>query len=72
LVYGEKAKMQLTKNTLLFTAVTMYGVEYAMAKLKSQFVAVVIDKHRDRTLSGKSSPVTTQATGPQELAKKNM
>jgi hypothetical protein len=43
-----------------------------MAKLKSQFVAVVIDKHRDRTLSGKSSPVTTQATGPQELAKKNM
>lgn len=25
-----------------------------------------------RTLSGKISPVTTQATGPQELAKKKM
>ena len=31
-------------------------------------MAVVIERHFARTFSGKSSPVTTQATGPQELA----
>jgi hypothetical protein len=37
--------------------------------LSSQFVAVVMERHLARTLRGKSSPVTTQATGPQEEAK---
>src|SRR2546421_9221116 len=43
-----------------------------MAQLSSQFEAVVIDSDFARTLSGKSSPVTTQAHGPHELAKKKM
>ena len=47
----------------------MYGVEYAIAKFKSQLVAVVIERHFARTLRGNSSPVTTQATGPHELAR---
>lgn len=51
---------------------TMYGVENPIAKLKSQFVAVVMERALARSLSGKSSPVTTQATGPQEQAKKKM
>ena len=38
-----------------------------MAQLNSQFVAAVIEGHLARTMSGKSLPVTTQATGPQEL-----
>ena len=33
-----------------------------------QFVAVVMLRHLARTLSGNSSPVTTQATGPHEEA----
>ena len=37
----------------------MYGVEYAIAKFRSQFVAVVMERHFARTLSGNSSPVTT-------------
>ena len=37
-----------------------------------QFVAVVILRHFARTLSGKISPVTTHAIGPQVAAKKKM
>lgn len=43
-----------------------------MAQLRSQLEAVVIERHFARALSGNISPVTTQATGPQELAKKKM
>jgi|TARA_R110002003_G_scaffold33_5_gene2080 hypothetical protein len=43
-----------------------------MAQLRSQLDAVVMDKHLARALSGYNSPVTTHATGPQELAKKKM
>jgi hypothetical protein len=43
---------------------TRYGVEYAMAQLRSQLEAVVMERHFARALRGKSSPVTTQATGP--------
>jgi hypothetical protein len=50
----------------------MYGVAYARAKLSSQLVAVVMDKALALTFRGNSSPVTTHATGPQELAKKKM
>ena len=39
---------------------------------RSQFVAVVIDKHLARHFSGKISPVTTHAIGPQVEAKKKM
>ena len=35
-------------------------------------VAVVIDRHLARTFRGNISPVTTQATGPQDEAKKKM
>jgi hypothetical protein len=35
-------------------------------------LAVVIERDFARTLRGKISPVTTQATGPQEHAKKKM
>jgi len=34
--------------------------------------AVVMERHLARAFNGYSSPVTTQATGPQELAKKKM
>jgi hypothetical protein len=40
--------------------------------LKSQLLAVVIESDLARTFRGKISPVTTQAQGPQELAKKKM
>jgi len=36
------------------------------------YEAVVMERDLARTLSGKISPVTTQATGPQEQAKKKM
>lgn len=42
----------------------MYGVLKAITKFNSQFVAVVMESALARTLSGKISPVTTQATGP--------
>lgn len=42
----------------------MYGVLKAITKFNSQFVAVVMERALARTLSGKISPVTTQATGP--------
>jgi hypothetical protein len=51
---------------------TKYGVEYAIAQLSSQFDAVVIDRDLALTFKGKISPVTTQAQGPQEHAKKKM
>jgi len=44
---------------------------YAIAQFKSQFEAVVMESDFARTLSGKISPVTTQAQGPHEEAKKN-
>lgn len=51
------------KNTLLprlaYSSLTMYGVAYAMAQFRSQLVAVVIERHLARTLSGNISPVTT-------------
>lgn len=50
----------------------MYGVEYAIAKLRSQLLAVVMDNPLARTLRGNNSPVTTHATGPQDDAKKKM
>lgn len=53
-------------------ALTMYGVAYAMAQLRSQLLAVVIERPFARALRGKISPVTTQAHGPQEQAKKKM
>lgn len=43
-----------------------------MAQLRSQFEAVVMDRDLARTLRGKISPVTTQAQGPQEQAKKKL
>lgn len=43
-----------------------------MAQLSSQLLAVVMERHLARALRGNSSPVTTHATGPQELAKKKM
>ena len=58
------------KNTFAFKSAlpgpesTMYGVAYAMAQFRSQLDAVVIDRLLALTLSGKISPVTTQATGP--------
>ena len=51
---------------------TRYGVAYAIAQFSSQFDAVVIESDLARTLSGKISPVTTQAQGPQLQAKKKM
>ena len=51
---------------------TKYGVEYAIAQFNSQFDAVVIDRDLALTFNGKISPVTTQAQGPQEHAKKKM
>ena len=65
-----RQKVPQTKNTLDWRLalpgplLTMYGVEYAMAQLRSQLDAVVIERHLARTFSGKSSPVTTHATGP--------
>jgi hypothetical protein len=41
-------------------------------QLNSQLLAVVMESDFARTLSGKISPVTTQAHGPQEEAKKKM
>jgi hypothetical protein len=35
-------------------------------------LTVVMERHFARDLSGNNSPVTTHATGPQELAKKKM
>jgi len=43
-----------------------------MAQLSSQFEAVVMESDFARTLRGKISPVTTQAQGPQDEAKKKM
>ena len=43
-----------------------------MAQLRSQLAAVVMERPRARALRGKISPVTTQAQGPQEQAKKKM
>ena len=40
--------------------------------MNSQLLAVVIDNDFARTFRGKISPVTTQAQGPQEQAKKKM
>lgn len=45
---------------------------YPIAQLRSQLDAVVMESDLARTLSGKISPVTTQATGPHEHAKKKM
>jgi hypothetical protein len=71
-----KQKLPQTKNTfdlrLAFFSSTMYGVEYAIAQFSNQLLAVVRLKHFARAFSGNSSPVTTHATGPQELAKKKM
>lgn len=71
-----KQNVPQTKKTLLFKfapfSSTMYGVAYAIAQFRSQLLAVVMERHFARALSGKSSPVTTQATGPHELAKKKM
>jgi hypothetical protein len=50
----------------------MYGVAYAIPKLSSQLVAVVMDNALALTFKGNSSPVTTHATGPNELAKKKI
>jgi hypothetical protein len=50
----------------------MYGVAYAIEKLRSQLLAVVMLKALALTFNGNSSPVTTHATGPHELAKKKM
>lgn len=41
---------------------TRYGVAYAMAQLRSQLEAVVMERDLARTFNGKISPVTTQAT----------
>jgi hypothetical protein len=43
-----------------------------LTQLRSQLEAVVIDKLFARILSGKISPVTTHAHGPQDEAKKKM
>ena len=60
------------RSALPGPALTKYGVEYAMAQFKSQLDAVVMDRPLALALSGKISPVTTQAHGPQEQAKKKM
>ena len=49
-----------------------YGVEYAIAQLRSQLDAVVKERHFARAFRGNNSPVTTHATGPQLDAKKKM
>lgn len=43
-----------------------------MAQLSNQLEAVVIERPFARALRGKISPVTTQAQGPHEQAKKKM
>lgn len=45
---------------------------YRHTQLNNQLLAVVMDSDLARTLSGKISPVTTHAQGPQEEAKKKM
>jgi hypothetical protein len=42
------------------------------SKVTYQFDAVVILRHFARAFNGNSSPVTTHATGPHELAKKKI
>ena len=54
------------------TVVDHVGGAYPIAKFRSQFDAVVIERDLARTLRGKISPVTTHATGPHEQAKKKM
>ena len=51
---------------------TRYGVAYPIAKFHNQFEAVDNDMPLARMERGKISPVTTQATGPQEIAKNAM
>lgn len=46
--------------------------EFACMLCTSHEYLLVIDRHLARALRGKISPVTTHATGPQELAKKKM
>jgi hypothetical protein len=60
------------QKTLVWIALVRYGVEYAMAQLRSQLEAVVIERDLALTFKGKISPVTTQAQGPHEHAKKKI
>lgn len=49
-----------------------YGVMTAMMQFHSQLDAVDRPTPRDRIGRGKISPITTQAPGPQVVAKKKM
>jgi len=57
---------------LPLSVLTMYGVITAMIVFQSQLEEVERATPRDRIGSAKTSPITTQAPGPQVEAKKKM